>query len=212
MTRTREQISPSGVNSDGADRLERDAPELLERIRRGDTDAFERVAREVSPRLFRLALHLSGNRDDAEDLVQETLVRALPALRKFEGRARLSTYLVRALGNLWKNRLRSRSRSKIVEWFRVGGGKDEDDSQADLDPPDAAPSAHDLLEAEDRAVLVREALEKLRPNRRITLLLREVEGLSYEEIATITGVPVGTVRSRLARARENMRRLLGDAK
>ena len=114
MTRTREQISPSGVSSDGADRLERDAPELLARIRRGDADAFEQVAREVSPRLYRLALHLSGNRDDAEDLVQETLVRALPALRKFEGRARLSTYLVRALGNLWKNRLRSRSRSRIV--------------------------------------------------------------------------------------------------
>ena len=212
MTRTREQISPSGVNSDGADRLERDAPELLERIRRGDADAFERVAREVSPRLFRLALHLSGNRDDAEDLVQETLVRALPALRNFEGRARLSTYLVRALGNLWKNRLRSRSRSKIVEWFRVGGGKDEDDSQGDLDPPDVAPSAHDLLEAEDRAVLVRQALAGLRPDRRITLLLREVEELPYEEIATITGVPVGTVRSRLARAREDMRRLLGDAR
>ncbi len=209
MTRNREQTDPVGVHSSEASDPERDSAELVERIRRGDADAFEQMAREVGPRLYRLALHLSGNRDEAEDLVQETLVRALPALRRFEGRAKLSTYLVRALGNLWKNRLRSRSRSKIVEWFRVGGDKDDDDTRDDLDPPDQAPSAQEILETEDRAADVRRALSGLRPDRRITLLLREVEELSYEEIAATTGVPVGTVRSRLARAREDMRRLLG---
>jgi RNA polymerase sigma-70 factor (ECF subfamily) len=186
-----------------------EAADLVDRIRRGDADAFEELAREVAPRLYRLAVHLTGRAEEAEDLVQETLVRALPALRRFEGRAKLSTYLVRALGNQWKNRLRSRSRSKIVGWLKVGGS-DDDPGSAALDPVDPAPSAQDRLEGEDRAALVRKAVAKLRPDRRLVLLLREVEERSYEEIAEVTAVPIGTVRSRLARAREDLRRLLED--
>ena len=105
MDGLREPQTPSGVcNAEGSE-----PGELLDRIRRGDADAFEHVAREHAPRLFRLAYRLTGRREDAEDLVQETLVRTLPKLRRFEGRAKLSTYLVRALTNLWKNRIRSRS-------------------------------------------------------------------------------------------------------
>lgn len=205
-----EQISepngPSGVCDDETADVE--TAELLDGIRRGDAGAFDQVARAYAPRLFRLALRLTGRREDAEDLVQETLVRALPALRRFEGRARLSTYLVRALGNLWKNRLRSRKRSRLVDWFRAGGRRDDEEA-AGPDPPADAPSAQERLEAEERAVEVRRAVEALDPTRRLTLLLREVEEMSYEEIAEVTGVPVGTVRSRLARAREELRKLLG---
>lgn len=184
----------------------RETAEQLEAIRRGDPDAFEAMARQHAPTLFRIAMRLTGRREDAEDLVQETLVRALPRLRRFEGRARLSTYLFRALNNLWKNRLRSKQRSRLVDWFR--GRSEEDDGPAP-EPPDPQPLAVELLEAEDRAVAVREAIGKLEPARRLTLLLREVEEMSYEQIAEVTEVPVGTVRSRLARAREDLRRLLG---
>jgi RNA polymerase sigma-70 factor (ECF subfamily) len=121
----------------------------------------------------------------------------------------LSTYLQRTLGNLWKNSLRSRSRSRIVDWLKIGPGSDEGDAP-ELDPVDRAESAHDKLEEQDRAVEVRAAVAKLPPERRLVLLLREVEERSYEEIAAVTGVPVGTVRSRLARAREDLRGLLGD--
>ncbi|MCP3978348.1 MAG: sigma-70 family RNA polymerase sigma factor [bacterium] len=197
---------PGGVHSSVDRAPERDPAELLERIRRGDADAFEEVAREHTPRLFRLALRLCRRREDAEDLVQETLLKSLPALRKFEGRAKLSTYLVRALTNLWKNRLRSRSRSRIVDWFR---GRGDDDEQGPPEPLDAAPSAEERLEADDRAEAVREAVSRLEPTRRLTLLLREVEELSYEEIAEMTEVPVGTVRSRLARARADLRKIFG---
>lgn len=186
------------------------AAELLERVRRGDPAAFEEIAREQAPRLFRLAYRLTGRREDAEDLVQETLVRALPKLRKFEGRAKLSTYLIRALGNLWKNRLRSRKRSRIVEWFRAAG-RDDEQREATLDPPDGAPSAFERLAAAERADQLRRAVAELEPARRLALLLREVEEMSYEEIAEMTRVPVGTVRSRLARARDDLRRRLGGA-
>jgi len=198
--------SVGGVCTGGAGA---DPAELLRRIRKGDSDAFEAVAREHAPRLFRLAMRMTGRREEAEDLVQETLVRSLPALKRFEGRAKLSTYLIRALGNLWKNRLRSKKRSRLVEWFR---GKQRDGGETqELDPADTAPSPHELLERRDRAEQVRGAVERLEPARRWTLLLREVEELSYEEIAEVTGVAVGTVRSRLARARSDLRRLLMEA-
>lgn len=202
----REPVTPEGVLQGRVEPTRLDSAELLGALRRGSVEAFDELAREHSPRLFRLALHLSGRSEEAEDLVQETLVRAIPALRGFEGRAQLSTYLIRALTNLWKNRLRSRSRSRIVDWFRQGP---RDKDAGPFDPPDRSPSALERLESEDDAARVRVAVAGLDPDRRMTLLLRDVEDLSYEEIASITRVPLGTVRSRLARAREDLRRLLG---
>jgi len=209
MEESSEPDVPGGVYD-----LARDDPsapetaELLDAIRAGDANALERVAREQAPRLFRFALRLTGRREDAEDLVQETLLAALPALSRFEGRAKLSTYLMRALANRFKNRLRARSRSRLVDWFR-GRRREEDDADAP-DAVDAAPTALDGLVTLERAARVREAVTRIEPHRRLTLLLREVEELSYEEIAEMTGVPVGTVRSRLARARDDLRSILGD--
>ena len=200
----------NGVYTVAGESGEQDTAELLEGIRSGDGAAFEAVARMQAPRLFRFAVRLTGKREDAEDLVQETLVRTLPALRRFEGRARLSTYLLRALSNLWKNRLRSRKRSRVVEWDQGRSGDDGDEGR-EMVAIDGSPSPLERLEAKDRAAEVRAAVSHLEPNRRLALLLREVEELSYEEIAEMTGVPVGTVRSRLARAREDLRKLLGDA-
>ncbi len=207
MNRIREPLGRSGVDGVESDATPEERAELLARIRRGDGDAFDRIAREQAPRLFRLALRLTGRREEAEDLVQETLVRALPKLPEFRGDARISTYLVRALTNLWKNGLRSKSRSRLVDWFRLGRRSDEPegDDQAP-DPPEHAPSALDRIESDETAGEVRAAVQRLEPNRRLALLLREVEEMSYEEIAEMTGVPVGTVRSRLARARDDLRR------
>ena len=213
MDEIREPSARGGVYSGVGDDAERETSEQLEAIRRGDADAFEWVARQYAPRLFRFALRLTGSREEAEDLVQETLLRGLPALRKFEGRARLSTYLLRALSNLWKNRLRAKSRSRLVEWFRAAKrspSRPEED-EAEFIPIDQAPSPLERLEADERNEAVRNAVSKIEPNRRLALLLREVEDLSYEEIARMTGVPVGTVRSRLARARDDLRALIGEA-
>ena len=203
MDEIREPTAGGGVSRDAGDDATRETPAQLEAIRRGDADAFEQVAREHAPRLYRFALRLTGDRDEAEELVQETLLRALPALRKFEGRARLSTYLIRALSNLWKNRLRSKSRSRLVEWFRAARGnpsKPEEDER-EFTPVDHSPSPLQKLETDERNERIRQAVSKLEPHRRLALLLREVEDLSYEEIAAMTGVPVGTVRSRLAMMR-----------
>lgn len=206
---SREPGEADGVRSEGVDTAEVRTEALLAGVRSGDPAAFEALAAEHAPRLFRLAFHLTGRREEAEDLVQETLVRALPKLSSFEGRARLSTYLSRALANIWKNSLRSRSRSRIVDWLRGRPAAGPEEDVPAFDPPDRSPSAFDLLTAEDAATRVRSAVVRLEPDRRLALLLREVEELSYEEIAVVTGVPVGTVRSRLARARDDLRGLMG---
>lgn len=179
--------------------------EWVEAARRGDADAFEHLSREHAPRLFRLAVHLTRDREEAEDLVQDTLMKTWKAIPGFEGRARWSTYLVRALTNTWKNRLRSKKRSRIVAWLDRRGDGDSPDPQ---ERPDPSSSALDGIVTRERNERIRGALERLEPTRRLTLLLREVEDMTYEEIAEVTDVAVGTVRSRLARARRDLRVLL----
>lgn len=203
----RELPTSGGVRPPGDRPAAPDEADLLDRVREGDPEAFDAIAREHAPRLYRLARHLAGRDDAAEDLVQETLVRSLPRLARFEGRARLSTYLMRALTNLWRNRTRSERRSRLVPWPRASA--EEDASEVEF--PDREPDALERLVRRDRDSRVREALGTLEPVRRLTILLREVEGLSYEEIAEMTEVPVGTVRSRLARARADLRAALGGS-
>ena len=198
MDRTGEPRGDSGVAFDAAD-----AEPWIQDLRSGDPAAFDRVAHEMAPRLYRLALRLTGRREDAEDLVQETFVRCLPALRNFEGRARVSTYLIRALGNQWRNRLRTRRRSRLVPWLRSGP-----DGPVELDPPSTGMRPDERLAADDRAERIRAAVARLEPTRRWTLLLREIEEMSYEQIAEVTDTAVGTVRSRLSRARDDLRRIL----
>ena len=96
-----------------------------------------------------------------------------------------------------------------MDWFRSRRDEEEGEGPERL-AVDPAPSPLERLEREDRAEQIRACVARLEPNRRLTLLLREIEELSYEEIAEMTGVPVGTVRSRLARAREDLRSMLGD--
>lgn len=201
MRRHRERIPDSGVSPHEPAEEAR----LLERIRQGDAEAFDTICRREAPRLYRFALRLTGDVETAEELAQETLVKTLPKLGGFEGRSRLSTYLAGALSNLWKNRLRSKARSKVVDIARP------DDATDPLERfSDAAPDPERALDATDRAGAIREAVGRLEPERRLALLLCEVEGMSYEAIAETTGVPIGTVRSRIARARGELRRLLAE--
>ena len=167
------------------------------------------MVREHLDRVYNLALRLTGNQADAWDLAQESMIKAVRALPSFRGEAGLGTWLFRITVNAWKNRVES---SSFRWWSRLsplGGGQglDEDHPRA---PEPAAPDPlpDQVLERGEDSEAVHRALGKLDPVERAILVLREIEDRSYEEIATIMGIPVGTVKSRLHRARSALAREL----
>ncbi len=169
--------------------------------KRGKRDEFEREASAVFPSVFSTALRMARNREEAEDLTQEALVRAYEAYERFDGR-NFKAWLLRILTNLYINRYRRKERGPEF-------GSLEADSAAEFIPAeDGDPSAElfDGLMSEQ----VEEALASLPDEYRIAILLCDVEGMSYEEIAKSTEVPIGTVRSRIARGRAALREKLTD--
>jgi RNA polymerase sigma-70 factor (ECF subfamily) len=157
--------------------------------------------------VFNLALRLTGNRADAEDLAQDALLRAVRALPGFRGESLASTWAYRITVNTWKNRVRFEKRRKFWHTVTLGlvGGDGEDetrDVKADEPPLDAE------LEKRERSEAVQKALLQLEEDDRAIVLLRELEDKSYEEIGAVLGLPQGTVKSRLFRARAKLKTLL----
>jgi RNA polymerase sigma-70 factor, ECF subfamily len=168
--------------------------ELLEKVGAGDGSAFGELMDRHADRLFRLAVSLVGNTADAEDVVQETLAGAFRGAKKFEGRSSVKTWLTRiALTQAarWQRDQRRRRDKRRVA---------TESMQVDEGPRARIDAKIDLTAA----------LQRLTSEHREVLVLREFEMLPYEEMATLLGVPVGTIESRLFRARRELKILLGD--
>ncbi len=175
------------------------AGKMLFRARNPKRDRFERMAEEVFPSLFGSALRLTRDREDAQDLTQEAIIRAYEAFDRFDGR-NFKAWMLRILTNLYINRYRQRQREGLGQ---------------SMDEEGAPEPAADLSQVPDRMMFdhlmggeVEAALAKVPTDFRIAVLLSDVEELSYEEIAEATNVPIGTVRSRIARGRAILRREL----
>jgi RNA polymerase sigma-70 factor, ECF subfamily len=170
-----------------------DPPGLLERLRAGEPRAFEELVIAYQHRVFGVALRMLGSRAEAEEIAQEVFVRAHRAVRDFRGEARLGTWLYGIASRLCLNRLASPDR-------RVARG---DAALADI-----AASTPDPAAAAERAELdaaLHSAIAELPDERRLVVILRDVEGLSYEQIAEALALDPGTVRSRLHRARMQLK-------
>lgn len=170
-------------------------------VSKGPEDFVELVRRH-SPKIYGLALRLCGNPVDGEDLAQETFIAAYRRLDQFRGDAEFGSWAYRICVNLWKNRVRYEKRRafwKHVPFF--GGGRDDDDPRPMeiADPRDVTDAP---AEAAERRQWVRDAIAQLAPEERAALVLREMEDKSYEEIAELLDLPLGTVKSRIARARQ----------
>lgn len=176
--------------------------DLLRRARAGDDRAFEALAREAEAPLYRHALRIVGGAAEAEDVVQEALISAWRSLPSFEGGS-FRAWLFRIATNRAIDVIRARRRR----------GELPLEPPEDADPEWAEPAApgEDLSEVAGRSealAVVDEALRSVSPEQRAALLLRDVEGFSYEEIALITAVEIGTVKSRIHRARVAVRNVL----
>jgi RNA polymerase sigma-70 factor (ECF subfamily) len=180
--------------------------ELVARCREGDAAAFARIVALHESMVFSLAGRLLGSAEEARDVAQEVFLQVYRRLGRFEGRSSLKTWIYRIVVNQCHNRRRF--------WHRHGRDKEEV-----LDERFAAPATHrdawqaspyELARSRERARRVQAALLQLTFEQRSVIVLREVEGLSCEEVAAALGIPDGTVKSRLSRAREALRqRLVG---
>jgi RNA polymerase sigma-70 factor (ECF subfamily) len=180
--------------------------DAVEAVRRGDGRAFDLLVARHERRVFRLASRLLGDPDAALDAAQETFVKAWRALPRFEGASRFSTWLTRIAINQCRNELRRRRTQKharMASLDEVVPGTETSRAEA---TSDRGPSVLDTLRGKEVAGAFETAFRGLEPEEREVLLLREVEDLSYESIAEVLGVAVGTVRSRLHRARAELRR------
>lgn len=169
--------------------------------RRNSRDAFERQAERVFPSVFGTALRLTRSREDAEDLAQEALVRAYDAYDRFDG-ANFKAWILRIVTNLYINRYRQRQRGPATASL-------EDDGILEPVAEAAAVPDHQVF-SELVGEEVEQALAGLPEDFRLTVILSDIEGLSYQEVADATNVPIGTVRSRLARGRSMLRKQLLD--
>jgi RNA polymerase sigma-70 factor (ECF subfamily) len=178
-----------------------DAP-LVERVKQGDVKAFEMLVVKYQRRIERLIGRMVRDVDLVPDIAQETFIRAYRALPQFRGESAFYTWLYRIAVNTAKKSLMELKRDPLVtEAARAGRDEDDDNPRADNEPSDAAtPDA--VLASKQIASAVNFAVEALSEDLRQAITLREIEGLSYEEIAELMNCPIGTVRSRIFRARE----------
>lgn len=188
--------------ADEADRL------LVDRAVKGDVGAFDALVTGYADRVFGVAYRILGDRAEAEDLAQEVFVALFHSLATFRGESRLSTWIYRITKNRCLNRL------KFLKRRRFGVNADVDDPalrERLVDPATEARGAQHsdrLLEGKDTAAFVQRFLDDLPEEQRTLIVLRDLEDLSYDEITEITGLPLGTVKSRLHRARAALALLL----
>ena len=185
---------------------------FIARLVARDETAFNELVLTYERRVFSLVFRMLGRRDEAEDLSQEVFVQVFKAIDQFRGDSKLSTWIYRIAVNLCKNKTKYLAR-------RHTGQQDDIDAMADRVPFSAAKGVSvgdvgrpdELVEGMQMEAVVKRAIAQLEPDFRQALILRDVEDMSYEEIAAVTGLPDGTVKSRIHRARGQLRALVEKA-
>ena len=175
--------------------------EIIEKVLSGDTEAFEALVIEHQNKVYSLALRMVGNEEDARDMAQEAFIRAFNSLTGFRGDSKFSVWLYRLTSNICIDFIRSRAKKRTVSMTWT----DEDgDDAGELEVPDERFSPEAQLERTLTRESVRRGLDSLSPQYREILLLREINGLSYDEIGEALGIEPGTVKSRIFRARKKL--------
>ena len=173
---------------------------IIRRVQDGDTEAFEDLVRAHEKTVYNLALRMTGSPQDAEDMAQEAFLKAYRSLPEFRGDSKFSVWLYRIVSNVCLDHLRRQSRRPTVSLIT----EDEDGEEQEWDLPDESFSPERLLEQKLTREAVQKGLAQLPEEQRQILLLREIRGLSYEEIAGILSLEPGTVKSRIFRARKRL--------
>jgi RNA polymerase sigma-70 factor (ECF subfamily) len=172
---------------------------LVKRVQRGDKSAFDLLVRKYQHKVVKLVLRYVRNPAEAEDIAQEAFIKAYRALPQFRGDSAFYTWMYRIAINTAKNSLASRDRSPIAYDLDLTDPEESHSVQTRLQDPD---TPEGMALTEEIRGIVNSAIEGLPEELKTAIVLRELDGLSYEEIAAAMDCPVGTVRSRIFRARE----------
>src|SRR5690606_16977427 len=172
----------------------------------GDKRAFSELVGRYQVRLLNFIYRTFGDRERAEDLVQETFVRVYRHLHRFDQSKKFSTWVYTIAGNLAKNELRNRSRNPLVLFQTIKKNWEADHRPLEWEDNTYRPD--DLFRKRHLKEMVERAVAQLPEHHRVVFVLREMEGKTYEEISDITGVNLGTVKSRLNRARNNFAQII----
>jgi RNA polymerase sigma-70 factor (ECF subfamily) len=172
--------------------------EIVQAVLDGDKNSYARLVDDYGERIINYLARMTGNRYEAEELAQETFVRAYCALGSYKPQYKFSTWLFKVATNLCINHLKKQKRLTHIDDYQ------------DWVMPDSSSHANPPLEAQRRELQrqIQEAIKQLPPSYRSVIVLRHLNGLSYQEIAEVTELPMGTVKSRLGRGRSRLTALL----
>jgi RNA polymerase sigma-70 factor (ECF subfamily) len=187
------------------DFLETDEKMLISLCKRGDLSAYDRLMQRYEKKVYALCFRMAGNQDDAADLAQEAFLKAFRALPSFNGQAQFSTWLYRIVTNTCLDEQRRQARRPQL--FSLDKPLNTEDGQLMLTLPAEASDPLDTALSQETEAEIKTLLSMLPASQRIVLVLRDMEGYSYEEIARILNLNGGTVKSRLNRARARLRDL-----
>ncbi len=178
----------------------------VEAAKRGDLEAFNQLVLKYQDHIVSVVFQILRDFEEAQDMAQEAFVKAFRSLESFRGDAKFSTWLYRIAINLAKSKLRWK---KLRSWVSFSKYSDEE-GEFEIDPVDEAPLSREQAISKEMLEAIDEGLKKLDAEFREVIVLRDMQELSYEEIAKVLSLNVGTVKSRLSRARKSLRELLKE--
>ena len=188
--------------------------ELVGLCQKGDMDAFGALVEKHQKRMLNIAYRMIGDYEAACEAVQDAFLSAYKAIRKFRGEASFSTWLYRIVINVSKNRMKQMRIRFQREGVSIDDPVETEDGRVSRDPPTQEPSILEQLEKKEVQARVQECINSLDDEYREVLVLRDIQGFSYDEIGDILKIPDGTVKSRLFRARDTLKdclkNILGD--
>ena len=176
--------------------------DILAEVGAGNVDAYGKIVGRYNGRLYNFIYRFVGDRETAEDIVQETFLRAFRKRKEYRAIANFSTWLFTIAGNLAKSELRRRKRWRMFSLER------DEETDTGMELPDESARPDKVAESSIADVQIQQAIASLPDNYRQVILLRDVEGMSYQEISEIVDCPVGTVKSRVNRARLKLQQKL----
>jgi RNA polymerase sigma-70 factor, ECF subfamily len=178
---------------------------LIKAFLAGDNSAFDNLVLNYQNRVFNTCFRILGNYEDANDSAQDVFVKVFRSLKKFRFRASFSTWIYRIAINTCRNKLRSAGYRRQRNTIRFDQPADQEEGSYSMEIGDDTRTPEKELTRKEKGILIQKAIDSLPESQKAIVVLRDIDGFTYEEIASITGLNPGTVKSKLARARKKLR-------